>query len=90
MERLSIMESRKDIDVSDLPAAYLHAASGEDACGIEDLFAIDQLKDASKAFESAFIRKKIQTHGTSIEKAAAAMGMSPDALKKKLKQMKDA
>lgn len=88
-ERLSIMEGKKEIVPSDLPAAYHNRVSSTVKEEGKDLFAIQQLKEASKAFESVFIQKKLLAHDNDVNKAAEAIGVSPETLRKKIKQLSE-
>ena len=86
IERLSIMEGRDQIDGGDLPVSYTTGASSEKR--IPDPFILDDLKDACRAFETAFVERKLAEHGGEFDKAALVMGLTPVMLKKKLKQLK--
>lgn len=86
IERISIMGGKDLIDVTELPAPYNPSKTPQHQ---DDLFVPDQLKDAKKAFENEFIRRKYDEFSQDIDKAAEKMGMAQDTLRKKLKQIKD-
>jgi two-component system nitrogen regulation response regulator NtrX len=88
IERLSIMGDSKEIRLSDLPAAYCPSGAPADLKEEKDLLALGQLKEACKAFEAAFIQKKLEEHGNDPSRAAEAIGLSPDTIRKKVKQLK--
>ena len=89
IERLSIMGQRPLIEVSDLPAVY---ASNETVYKLgkgEDFFNYDHLKEANRAFEAAFIQKKLEAHAGDIGKTARSMGLATETLQKKIKHLKE-
>ncbi len=89
IERLSIMGGRKVIDASDLPPAYNPSSSPSAMQDGNDLFAVGQLKEASKAFEAVFIQKKLSEHNNDLTKAAEAIGVTVETLRKKIKHMNE-
>jgi len=86
IERLSIMGGRQEIEASDLPAAYNPSKPAGGSKGEKGLFGLSRLKEASKAFETAFIQRKLSEHGNDMDKAAEEIGVSVDTLRKKLGQ----
>ena len=86
IERISIMGGKDLIDAPDLPAPYNPTKNQQRR---DDLFMHDQLKEAKKAFEEAFILRKYDESSQDIDKAAEKMGLTQETLKKKLKQLKD-
>jgi two-component system nitrogen regulation response regulator NtrX len=89
IERLSIMDNKKMIEVSDLPAAY---GSVDPVCApdtVESFFSYNQLKEAKKAFENAFIQKKLEVNAGDVIKTARDMGLATETLQKKIKQLKE-
>jgi two-component system, NtrC family, nitrogen regulation response regulator NtrX len=86
IERISIMGGKDVIDVSDLPAPYNPTVAQHNQ---EDLFILDQLKEAKKAFEEEFIRRKFDESAQNIDHAAEKMGVAQETLRKKLKQITD-
>jgi two-component system nitrogen regulation response regulator NtrX len=89
IERLSIMGKGEEIKASDLPSVYNPTGSASTLGDEENLFMFGQLKEASKAFEAEFIRRKMAENGNDLGKAAAAIGVSVETLRKKLKQIND-
>lgn len=57
VERLDIMVGKDTIDDSDIPAPYNPIAAKGKKLFQEQLFLIEQLKDAKEAFEKLFIKK---------------------------------
>jgi two-component system nitrogen regulation response regulator NtrX len=90
IERLSIMGGSREIEASDLPITYQPSKPGGASEDEEDLFGLSQLKEASKAFETAFIQKKVTQCGNDVGKAAQEMGVSVETVRKSLKQTKEA
>ena len=88
MERLTIMVEKEEIEAADLPAPYNPAASKSMAAEINPLMRLDHYKDAQKAFEKEFIRRKLSEYGFDIEKTAAAIGLAPSSLQKKTRSWK--
>ncbi len=85
VERMAIMTENDIIDVSDIPAPY-NSNLGEGLGLVESqLFIIDFLKDAKKAFEKAFIQKKLLQHDNNVAKTAESIGVKRSYLYKKLK-----
>ena len=89
IERLSIMGHRQVLEVLDLPAAYGSTDPIRTPDTVEEFFTIDHLKEANKAFETAFIQRKLEAHAGDIGKTARSMGLSTDTLQKKIKQFKE-
>lgn len=86
IERISIMGGKDVIDAQDLPAPY---HSGKTKQNQENFFILDQLKEAKKAFEEEFIKRKLDESAQNIDQAAEKMGVAQETLKKKLKQIND-
>jgi two-component system, NtrC family, nitrogen regulation response regulator NtrX len=89
IERLSIMGHRQVIEVSDLPKAYGSANPVFTPDATEDFFSFDHLKEANKAFEAAFIQRKLEAYAQDIDKTARSMGLATETLQKKMKQFKE-
>lgn len=85
VERMAIMSEDDIIDVSDIPAPY-NLNLGEDV--ESQLFLIDHLKDAKKAFEKEFIQKKLLQQDNNVAKTAESIGVKKSYLYKKLKSIK--
>ena len=87
VERMAIMAEDDMIDVSDIPVPY-NSNLGEGLGLVESqLFIIDQLKDAKKAFEKEFIQKKLLQHDNNVAKTAESIGVKRSYLYKKLKSI---
>jgi len=84
VERMAIMSEDDIIDVSDIPVPY-NLNLGEDV--ESQLFLIDHLKDAKKAFEKEFIQKKLLQYDNNVTKTAESIGVKKSYLYKKLKSM---
>jgi two-component system nitrogen regulation response regulator NtrX len=87
MERLSIMVEKEIIDVADMPDPY--GSNAEEKIGLTEaqLFKIENLKDANKAFEREFIKRKLLEKNNNITKTAEAIGVKRSYLSKKLKAL---
>lgn len=90
IERLSIMGGSREIKASDLPVVYNPVTPSSASENEESLFGFGQLKEASKAFEAAFIQRKLSEYGDDIGKAAKAIGVSVETMRKKLKSINQA
>ena len=87
VERMAIMAEDDIIDVSDIPVPY-NSNLGEGLGLVESqLFIIDLLKDAKKAFEKEFMQKKLLQHDNNVAKTAKSIGVKQSYLYKKLKSM---
>jgi two-component system nitrogen regulation response regulator NtrX len=86
VERLAIMVEADQIDVGDIPE--LQAIRSEPCPADEPggLFDINQLKEAKKAFEKAYIQKKLEEREHNITKTAEAIGVARSYLHRKLKE----
>jgi two-component system nitrogen regulation response regulator NtrX len=87
VERLTIMVERDTIDVPDLPAPYNPEASDGGESVEEQFFLMSSLKDAKKAFEEEFIKRKLFKHDANVTKTAESIGVERSYLHKKLKSM---
>jgi len=88
VERLSIMVETDVIDVSDIPPPY-SPDSGKAVEQIEsELFLFDDLKDAKKAFENEFIKRKLMQHGNDANETAKIIGVARSFLNKKQENIK--
>ena len=88
LDRLSIMVEGEVITARDIPFP-IHAA---DVCEPADnmdlsLFAIPRLKDAQKAFEEEFIRRKLIENHQDVAETARAVGVGQSTIKSYLKQI---
>ncbi len=85
VERLMIMVEKDVIDISDLPAMVGAAAPESQPPEHNRLFEIENLKEAKKAFEKAFIQNKLEEQENNVTKTAEAIGVARSYLHKKLK-----
>jgi two-component system nitrogen regulation response regulator NtrX len=87
IERLAIMVEREVIDEVDIPAPY-NPDAAEGMASIEaQLFLSHSLKDAKKAFERAFIKRKLLQNKDNITNTAKEIGVERSYLHKKLKNL---
>ncbi len=86
-ERLTIMVQDKTIHAADIPAPYNPALSDETA-GEEIAFLnADSFKEAKKAFEKAYMTRKLMDNDNNISKTARVIGVERSYLHKKIKQL---
>ncbi len=87
LERLAIMIQNDVIDVSDIPAPY-NPSLGKSVDPVNSrFFAIKNLKDARKAFEEEFIKRKLLENDNNVTKTAESIGVERTHLHKKLKNI---
>jgi two-component system nitrogen regulation response regulator NtrX len=87
VERLAIMVEKDVIDEFDLPAPY-NPDTVDGLTTVESqLFLINSLKDAKKAFEREFIKRKLLRFDNNITKTAEVIGVEKSYLNKKLKSL---
>lgn len=87
VERLAIMVGKDVIDEFDIPVSYNPGASDEMAPIESQLFINHSLKDAKKAFEREFIKRKLLQNNNNITKTAEAIGVKLSYLHEKLKSL---
>ena len=87
IERLDIMVEKDVIDEFDLPAPYNPGPAGGMAPVESELFLNLCLKDAKKAFEREFIKRKLLQHNNNISDTAEAIGVERAYLDKRLKSL---
>jgi len=87
LERLTIMAKNDTINISDIPAPYNPGEKEKSSEARKQLFADVNLKDARKAFEEEFIRRKLLQNNNDIGKTARAINVSRIYLQKQLKEM---
>ena len=87
VERLAIMVKTDTINIPDIPAPYNLVEKEKYSKARKQLFASDSLKDAQKAFEKEFIRRKLSQNDNDIGKTATAMKITQNDLQKKLKTL---
>ena len=84
MERLNIMIDAEEIN-EDHVRNFLNSSTGKyQASSSNGIFSINNLAEAHQQFEKEFIKLKMEHFQQNVEKAARAIGITPDALKKKL------
>ncbi|MBW1776580.1 MAG: sigma-54-dependent Fis family transcriptional regulator [Deltaproteobacteria bacterium] len=87
MERLSIMVEKEVIEVSDIPRPYNPGpTTGQEAASI-DLFSIDGMEKAARAFETEYIRHKFLQNARDVSKTARQIGLDSRRLERTLKNM---
>ncbi len=87
VERLAIMVEKDVIDEFDIPAPYNPGAADGMVPVESQLFLSHSLKNAKKAFEREFIKRKLLQNNNNITKTAEAIGIEPSYLHKKLKSL---
>jgi two-component system, NtrC family, nitrogen regulation response regulator NtrX len=85
VERLIIMVEKDVIDEFDLPAPYNPGPARGMAAVESELFLNLGLKDAKKAFEREFIKRKLLQHNNNIGNTAKAIGVERAYLDNRLK-----
>jgi len=76
MERLAIMVEQQVIDVSDLPEFYNIDKNHKKISTESQIFSMENLKEAKKAFEKEFIRRKFLQKNSNVAETAQAIGVS--------------
>ncbi|MGD2151324.1 MAG: sigma-54 dependent transcriptional regulator [Desulfobacterales bacterium] len=87
VERLAIMVEKDVIDEFDLPAPYNPDIADGMTTVESQLFLNHSLKDAKKAFEREFIKRKLLQYNNNITKTAEAIGVERSYLNKKIKSL---
>jgi two-component system nitrogen regulation response regulator NtrX len=87
MQQLAILVEKNTIDVRDIPDNYKPGFEEKQKDGINELFQYDRLKDAKRAFEKEFIKKKLSSNESNISKTAKAIDVGRSYLHKKLKYL---
>ena len=86
VEHLVILAPNAAITPEDIPAGYRAGMLG-DAAQSEKYLAIDNYKDAKKAFERFYIQSKLADNKGNITRTAMQIGVGRSYLHKKLKQL---
>ncbi|MBU4036420.1 MAG: sigma-54 dependent transcriptional regulator, partial [Proteobacteria bacterium] len=84
INQLAIMTENNIIDVSDIPDQYKPVVEDKNESLRSDLFIIDRLKDAKKAFEKEFIKRKLFENEKNISKTAKKIDVGRSYIYKKL------
>jgi len=87
VERMAIMVEGDIIEASDLPSLYNPEIMEMTRFFEEQFFLIDCLKDARKAFEKVFIKRKLLQNKSNISKTAKVIGVKQSYLNKKIKKL---
>lgn len=82
VERLAIMVQNDVIDASDIPHPYNPGKNEGERPTESNLFCIDRLEDATKAFEMAFIQTKLSQNKNNLVKTAKAIDVKKAYLDK--------
>ncbi len=83
VERLVIMSSGPEIDLSALPDYILQPTQQSS----EPWFACDDLRQARALFEKEFILRKLKSHGGNISQTAEAIGLERSHLYRKMRSL---
>jgi two-component system nitrogen regulation response regulator NtrX len=87
LERLSIMVEGEMITEKDIPLPIHSGEKDENATRMEtSLFSISRLKEAQKAFEDEFIRRKLLQNNQDVAETARAIGVGQNHIRNYLKQ----
>ncbi len=88
LERLSIMVDGEIIHETDIPFPINSGEKNEKAAQLESpLFSLSRLKDAQKAFEDEFIKRKLIQNNQDIAATARAIGVGQSHIRNYLKQV---
>ena len=88
LERLSIMVDGEMINEKDIPFPINSGEKNEKAAQLESpLFSLSRLKDAQKAFEDEFIKRKLIQNNQDIAATARAIGVGQSHIRNYLKQV---
>jgi two-component system nitrogen regulation response regulator NtrX len=88
VERLAIMVDKDVIDVADMPDSYRPGAYNEETFSAASQFMkIDNFKEARKAFEKEFIKRKLLQNENNITKTAKSIKVGRSYLHKKIKSL---
>jgi two-component system nitrogen regulation response regulator NtrX len=82
VERLAIMTESEVIDEADIPPSYKRQRS---QAGEEEFFHVVSLKEAKKAFEKAYIIRKLSENDNNVSETADSIGIERSHLYKKIK-----
>ncbi|MCP4367231.1 MAG: sigma-54-dependent Fis family transcriptional regulator [Deltaproteobacteria bacterium] len=88
LERLTIMVKKDIIEEIDLPDSYYPGGIKHPELIEPKFLLMDDFKEAKKAFEKEFIRKKLHLNNNNITKTAKTIGVGRSYLHKKIKKLK--
>jgi two-component system nitrogen regulation response regulator NtrX len=88
VERLAIMVDKDVIDAADMPDSYRPGAYNEETFSAASQFMkIDNFKEARKAFEKEFIKRKLLQNENNVTKTAKSIKVGRSYLHKKIKSL---
>jgi two-component system nitrogen regulation response regulator NtrX len=88
VERLAIMVAKDVIDAADIPDSYQPGAYREEPfSAISQFIKIDNFKEARRAFEKEFIKRKLLQNENNITKTAKSIKVGRSYLHKKIKSL---
>jgi two-component system nitrogen regulation response regulator NtrX len=88
VERLAIMVDKDIIDAADMPDSYRPGAYNQETFSAASQFMkIDNFKEARKAFEKEFIKRKLLQNENNITKTAKSIKVGRSYLHKKIKSL---
>ncbi len=87
MQQLDILIEKNTIDIDDIPENYRLGVEEKHTTGLNEFFIFDRLKDAQRAFEKEFIKRKLSENDSNISKTAKAIDVGRSYLHKKLKYL---
>jgi two-component system nitrogen regulation response regulator NtrX len=88
VERLAIMVDKDVIDAADMPDSYRPGANNEETfSAVSQFMKIDNFKEARKAFEKEFIKRKLLQNENNITKTAKSIRVGRSYLHKKIKSL---
>lgn len=85
MQQLDILIEKTTVDINDIPDHYRTGVEEKHKAGVNEFFLFDRLKDAQRAFEKEFIKRKLSENDSNISKTAKAIDVGRSYLHKKLK-----
>ena len=88
VERLAIMVDKDVIDTADMPDSYRPGAYNEESfSAVSQFMKIDTFKEARKAFEKEFIKRKLLQNENNVTKTAKSIKVGRSYLHKKIKSL---
>ena len=85
MQQLDILIEKTTVEIKDIPDNYRLGVEEKHEDGLNEIFLLDRLKDAKRAFEKEFIKIKLLKNEGNISKTAKAIDVGRSYLHKKLK-----
>ena len=88
VERLAIMVDKDVIDAADMPDSYRPGAYNEETfSAVSQFMKIDNFKEARRAFEKEFIKRKLLQNENNVTKTAKSIKVGRSYLHKKIKSL---